>query len=106
MYRNSSSCGKIPVKIKWKYCNKHTTATFIPDKTSDKCYMRVWGYDQPNMNRNPLLKGRCRSVTTKEFIDTCVDINEIEMRVEGTYDTLNQVCKSEKIIKIVTKKLN
>ena len=65
--------------------------------------MKIRGVELSNMNKSPLVKGTCRSLTTKEYVDTCLDVNKVEMKVEGTFDTINQLCKSQKVISILTK---
>ena len=61
---------------------------------------------QLDMDRSKIKQGKCRSVFTDEYIDTCLDVNKIEMRVEGTFDMeLSQSCTSRKVINLITKEV-
>jgi hypothetical protein len=104
--RTKSSCGKVQAKVLWRYCNKHTVATFTPLNDKNKTYMKIRG-KQLDMDRSKIKQGKCRSVFTIEDINTCLDVNKIEMRVEGTYDMeLNQSCTSRKVINLITKEVS
>jgi hypothetical protein len=74
------------------------------DQSDDKTYRKIRGVLVPGMNKSPLKKGRCRSVETKETINTCLDVNKIEMRVEGTFENTVVTCAAEKIIDVITNK--
>ena len=110
IYKKSSNCGKVPVSVQWRYCNLNKKYVFVPFKSSSESYIKSNGKNENGLNKAPLWKGKCRSVVTKEYIDTCEKIHTLKMKVRGTFrdskntfGSGNSSCKAIATKTIVTK---
>ena len=97
------NCGPVPVTLRYKYCNKNADTKFVPDLSSSKSYIKINGSYQ-FFNPLPVSSDSCREIEVDEKLNTCRDFNEINMRVQGTFQGTDDWCFDQEKIAIVTLK--
>ena len=81
----------IPVTMVLKYCNTHDSLTLSLNQDNDKCFIKL-NQSNLSMDKSPVPSGGCHEEVITEYLDTCLDKNIIEARVEGTFEGSKKWC--------------